>query len=256
MRITPIDIQQHQFKSRLMGYDKAEVDQFLEMLAGEIERLFHQNQDLQEDLARTKSTLDEMREREATLKETLLTTQRVTDELKANARREAELLLADAEVRSERVMRGAEDRRLQLIEEIQEIKRQKIDFETSLRSLLEKHVRMLDLNVLSIGEDRADAKLLEEPLPFDRPVSPRAAIPKGPAPEAAVPPPGSPVAAVPPAAPQPAATPPVHPQPVAVQPVPPQPAAVRPVAPASLPNDDELTFDIPLVTDPARKLTP
>lgn len=218
MRITPIDIQQQQFKSRLMGYDKAGVDQFLEILAGEIERLLRQNQDLQEDLARSKSALAEMREREATLKETLLTTQKVTDELKANARREAELVLADAEIRAERVMRNAEDRRLQLIEEIQEIKRQKIDFETSLRSLLEKHVRMLDLNILSIGEEHAEAKLLEEPLPFERQA------------------PGAPptrVTELPAAVARP---------------------APAPVAPAAEP--DELMFDIPLISDPERRDKP
>jgi cell division initiation protein len=221
MPITPIDIQQQQFKSRLMGYDKAGVDQFLESLANEIERLFRQNQDLQEELARTRSSLAEMREREATLKETLLTTQKVTDELKSNARREAELVLADAEVRAERVMRNAEDRRLQLIAEIQEIKRQKIDFETSLRSMLEKHVRMLELNVLSIGDDKADAKLLEEPLPFSSHAPPSSTPARGPAPFA---PPA-------PAAP----------------PVPARPADV---------DVDELKFDIPLVTDPGRKPAP
>lgn len=183
MRITPIDIQQHQFKSRLMGYDKAGVDQYLEILAGEIERILRQNQDLQEELARTRSTLNEMREREATLKETLLTTQKVTDELKANARREAELVLTEAELRAERLMHGAEERRLQLLDEIQEIRRQKIDFETSLRSLLEKHVRMLDLNVRAIDTEQGFARLLDEPVAAGRPVPPAAP----PAPPPAVP---------------------------------------------------------------------
>lgn len=213
MRITPIDIQQHQFRSRVMGYDKAEVDQFLEILAGEIERLFRQNQDLQEELARNRETLAEMREREATLKETLLTTQKVTDELKANARREAELLLADAEVRAERVMRSAEDRRRQLIEEIHEIKRQKIDFETSLRSLLEKHVRMLELNILSVNEEKADTMLIEEP-----------SLPARPA-----------VTAEPPPAPKPAAAAPAAPR-------------STPASPAG--EEAELTFDIPQIPDP------
>jgi len=176
MRITPIDIQQQQFKSRLMGYDKVGVDHFLELLAGEIERLLRQNQDLQEELARCKSTLAEMREREATLKETLLTTQKITDELKANARREAELVLTDAELRAERLMHNAEDQRLQLIGEIQEIKRQKIAFETSLRSLLEKHVRMLDLDVVEIDTEHPKARMLEE-TPADRP----APVPEPPA---------------------------------------------------------------------------
>jgi hypothetical protein len=63
-------------------------------------------------------------------------------------------------------MRNAEERRVQLIEEIQETKRQKIDFEVSLRGLLEKHIRMLDLNTVAIEQQDADARLLEEPLPF------------------------------------------------------------------------------------------
>jgi cell division initiation protein len=229
MRITPIDIQQQQFKSRLMGYDKAGVDQFLEILAGEIERLLRQNQDLQEELAHAKSALAEMREREATLKETLLTTQKVTDELKANARREAELMLTDAEMRAERVMRNAEDRRLQLIEEIQEIKRQKIDFETSLRSLLEKHVRMLELNVLSIGEDKADSRLLEEPLPFE--------------------------SHLPTAEPAKTQEPPVMPTSPSESATDAHAVAAPPVKP-TFPDADEMVFDIPLISDPPRKPMP
>jgi cell division initiation protein len=165
MRITPIDIQQQQFKSRLMGYDKAGVDSFLEIVAGELERLLRQNQDLQEELARARSSLSEIRDREATLKETLLTTQKVTDELKANARREAELLLADTELRAEKLMRSAEDRRLQLLDEIHEIRRQRVDFEASLRSLLDKHLRMLDLDVVAIGTESPELRQLGEPAP-------------------------------------------------------------------------------------------
>ncbi len=166
MRISPIDIQKKEFKSRILGYEKEGVDQFLEMVADEMERLRRQIDDLREELELTKSALGEMREREATLKDTLVTTQRVTDELKANARREVDIVLAEAQLKAERVVRNAEDRRMQLIEEIQEIKRQKIDFESSLRSLLEKHVRMLDLNIFTIEENGNGARLLEEPLPF------------------------------------------------------------------------------------------
>ena len=168
MRISPIDIQQKQFKSRPFGYEKAGVDQFLEVIAEELERLMRKNHDLQEELARTKAMLTEMRDREETLKKTLLTTQKVTDSLKSTARREVDVMMAEAEIKAERLLYNAEERRLQLIEEIQEIKRQKIDFEVSLRGLLEKHIRMLDLNSVAI-EHNGDAKLLEEPLPFARP---------------------------------------------------------------------------------------
>jgi len=175
MRITPIDIQQQQFKTSVMGYDKAAVDHFLELVAGELERLLRQNQDLQEELARTKGGLAEMREREATVQETLLTTQKVTDELKANARREADLLLADAQLRAERLMHNAEDRRLQLLEEVQEIRRQKVAFETGLRSLLEQHLRLLEINLLPRdGSQRSADKSAETapPVPSGPSVAP------------------------------------------------------------------------------------
>jgi cell division initiation protein len=166
MRISPIDIQQKQFKSRPFGYEKAGVDQFLEMLAEELERLIGKNQNLQESLDRVNATLGEMREREETLKETLVTTQKITEDLKSTARREVDVMMAEAEIKAERLMHNAEERRVQLIEEIQEIKRQKVDFEVSLRGLLEKHIRMIDLNTVALDGPDADARMLEEPLPF------------------------------------------------------------------------------------------
>jgi cell division initiation protein len=167
MRITPIDIQQYQFKTRLLGYETAGVDHFLEMVADELEKLHRQNQELKEELARTRSALGEMRDREAMLKETLLTTQRISEEIKANARSEADIIRTDAELKGERIVRDAEGRRIQLINEIQEIKRQKISFETSLRAMVESHLRLLNLDVVQLVNHRSEEKLLEETLPFD-----------------------------------------------------------------------------------------
>ena len=166
MKISPIDIQQHQFRTRPFGYEKTGVDHFLELLAEELERLVRENLDLMEELSRARASLKELRDREETLKETLVTTQKLTGELKSKARREIDAMMAEAEVKAERLMHNAEERRMELIKEVQEIKRQKIDFEVSLRGLLEKHIRMLDMNAVEIEKQDADARLIEEPLPF------------------------------------------------------------------------------------------
>ena len=161
MRITPIEIQQHQFKTRLLGYDTAAVDTFLEMLADELERLHKQNNELKESLARTRTALDQLRERERALQETLLTAQQITDELKNNARREAEVLIAEAHLEGEQVIRNAAERKMQLINEIQELKRQKISFESGLRALIESHLKLLDLDILQLTEEFRQAHLLD-----------------------------------------------------------------------------------------------
>ncbi|MDK2849104.1 MAG: cell division initiation protein [Desulfuromonadales bacterium] len=152
MSITPIDIQQHRFKTRALGYDKAGVDCFLEQVADELERFHLQVQQLKEELARTRSALDEMKEREITLKEALLTTQRMTDELKANARKEAEIIVAEAELKGDRIVQDARDRHVELVADIQELKRQKISFESGLRAVVESHMRLLEMNSLSVQD--------------------------------------------------------------------------------------------------------
>lgn len=167
MRITPIEIQQHQFKSRLLGYDSTAVDQFLELLADELERLHKQNHELKETLARTRTALDQMKEREKALQETLMTAQQVTDELKSNARKESEIVLAEAKLQGEQIVRSAEERRIQLINEIQEVKRQKISFESGLRALIESHMKLLDLDIVSIGGGEDSSLFIEAQLPLE-----------------------------------------------------------------------------------------
>ncbi|MCK4503453.1 MAG: DivIVA domain-containing protein [Desulfuromonadales bacterium] len=172
MRITPIEIQQHKFKTRMFGYDTAAVDHFLEMLADELERLHIQNNELKESLARTRTSLEQMREREKAIQETLMTAQQVTEDVKVNARKEAEIVVAEAHLEGERVVREANDRRVQLVNEIQEIKRQKISFEGGLRSLIDNHLKLMDMDTLQIEEDDQQARLLQ-PLLSDEDIDER-----------------------------------------------------------------------------------
>ena len=169
MRITPIEIQQHQFKTRLFGYDTAAVDHFLEMLADELERLHKQNNELKESLARTRTSLEQMRDREKALQETLMTAQQVTEELKDNARKEAEILVAEAHLEGEQVIRAADERRVKLVNEIHELKRQKVSFESGLRAMVDGHLKLLDMDILQIEEDERQAALLDQPL-LDQPL--------------------------------------------------------------------------------------
>lgn len=164
MKITPIEIQQHQFKTRMLGYDSSAVDLFLEMVATELERLHKQNHELKETLARTRTVLEQMKDREQSLQQTLMTAQQVTDELKSSARKEAEIVMVEARMQGEQIVRSADERRLQLIREIQELKRQKISFECGLRALVESHTKLLDMEIFTIEEIEDATTFLENQL--------------------------------------------------------------------------------------------
>ena len=146
MNITPLDIQQQQFKGKMLGgLDPHDVDAFLQMVAAEMESLIRENSDLKEQGRKVSLQLDELSQREVALRDTMLAAQKISEEMKANAQREAKLLISEAELKGERIIADAENRLLQLNNQIHEVKRQKLQFESNLKSLLESHLKMLTL---------------------------------------------------------------------------------------------------------------
>ncbi len=161
MSITPLDIQQHSFKNRLFGYDSSAVDQFLEQLADEMEQQNRLILELQEEQLRNQKRLGEYESRERVLNETMLTAQKVAGDLRDAASREAELMLAESRLEGDRLLREADQRRLKISEEIQEIYRQKISFQAGLRSLVEGHLKLLDMDLVNMPDITRSNSLLE-----------------------------------------------------------------------------------------------
>ena len=144
MRITPIDIQQQQFHKCLRGLDPREVVSFLDLVSEQMGELIRQNDELQIELRRLKQELDEHRNREDTLREAMLTAQRAIDEIRENAKKEAQLVVTDAEMRSEKILHNAHVRVTKLIDEINELKRQRARALEEMRGLLRTHQKLID----------------------------------------------------------------------------------------------------------------
>lgn len=147
MKISPLDIQQQQFKVKTFrGLDPDDVDAFLQTVAGEMESLIRENSLLKEQQSRQSREMLDMAEKERELRETLLSAQRVIEEMKTNARKEAELIVTEAELKGEKIIADAERQLGELKSQIEEIHRQKIQFEVSFKGLLESFSRQLNPN--------------------------------------------------------------------------------------------------------------
>ncbi len=147
MKITPLDINQQQFKGKVFGgLDPQEVDAFLQLVAEEMENLIRENSELKEQAQRVAADMEEMKQKEVTLRETMLAAQRITEEMKANAQKEAAMVVSEAELKGERILADAENKLVQLNNQIQELRREKVQFESALKSLLDTHYKMLSLN--------------------------------------------------------------------------------------------------------------
>jgi cell division initiation protein len=160
MKITPLDIQQQQFKTRFRGFDVREVDAFLEQIAETVEGLQKKNEGLGEEVRRLDLEIQGYRKREETFKRALLNSQKVLDQMKDNARKSAELIVAEAEVKAEKILNKAHNRLAQLHEDIAELKRQRTQIEVQISSIIEAHSRLLEIGKEGTKEsDEADDKV-------------------------------------------------------------------------------------------------
>jgi uncharacterized protein (TIGR00251 family) len=118
MKMTPLDIRQKRFEVSLRGYDRREVEGFLELTAGEFEEVVKENIGLKEELKRVQARLEQHLEREKALQETMVTAQRISEDVKSQARKEAEVIVAEAELQAEKIIAQADrlDRRAQRAE--------------------------------------------------------------------------------------------------------------------------------------------
>ncbi|MGZ3445694.1 MAG: DivIVA domain-containing protein [Myxococcaceae bacterium] len=144
MKFTPLDIRQKRFETSFRGYAARDVQGFLELLAVEFEEVVKENIGLKEELKRTQVELERHLERERALQQTLVTAQRVSEDLRDAAKKEAEIVVAEAELQSEKIVHAAHQKLVQVVDDINELKRQRARFESELRSLVSGHLKLIE----------------------------------------------------------------------------------------------------------------
>jgi cell division initiation protein len=154
MRITPLDIQQKQFKVKFRGFDVEEVYGFLEIVREEMEDLLRENANLKENIQRAENQIREYRDMETTLRETLMTAQQMVEDYKTNARKEAELLVKDAETKADIIIRDAHEKVIKIHEDITDMKGIRRHFKEELKRLIENHLKMIEFDERREPEDR------------------------------------------------------------------------------------------------------
>ena len=165
VNLTPLDIQQQRFKTRFRGFDIQEVDLFLDQMADAFESLLKQNENLTKEVRRLQLEIQGYKNREDAFKRALLNSQRVIEQMKENAQKSAELIVAEAEVKAEKILNKAHNRLAQLHEDIAELKRQRMQIEVQIGSVIEAHGKLLEISkegMKAMDDEDSKIKLLQQ----------------------------------------------------------------------------------------------
>ncbi len=143
MALTPIDIHNKEFARKLRGYNEDQVDQYLDKIVEEFERIYKENLESKEKISALVDQLSQYKTIEDTLKETLITAQKTADEVTASAQRKAELILREAEEQSRKIISMANENVLDIQREYQENRKQMLLFKAKFRTMLEIQMEMV-----------------------------------------------------------------------------------------------------------------
>jgi cell division initiation protein len=162
-RLTPLEIQRHEFSTKWKGVDPVEVESFLAMVAEEMEELARRNADLETRVRHLEEENAEHRERERILKETLVTAQRASEDLRSAAQKQAELIVQEAQDASERLTHNTLQRSAEIEKAIHELKIQRANFRIQLQKMIELFQQVLDFDREEDDKDRPLSYLTRKP---------------------------------------------------------------------------------------------
>ncbi len=114
MKLTPLEITQQTFPTRVNGYDRVAVQHYLAELGNTVEDLLRERQTLQQQLAAASTELNEKRQQEEEIRRVIVAAERIAHDMKENAIRESELLLAQAANQIQEMQKNQEVRNAQL----------------------------------------------------------------------------------------------------------------------------------------------
>lgn len=118
MKLTALEIKQQEFEKSLRGYDKDEVQAFLNLMSNEWEHLVAKNRELEDRIDDLEEKLKHYERVEEALHETLQTAKESAEQKLTGARKDARNKIEKAEMEAESIIREATQQRQQVRQSI------------------------------------------------------------------------------------------------------------------------------------------
>lgn len=144
MKLTALEIKQQTFEKSIRGYDKAEVEAFLNLMSNEWEHMVAKNRELQQEIEDLEEKIEHYKRVEEALHETLQTAKESAEHKLSGARKEALNKIEKAEMEAESIVRESIQQRQQIRQSILRLLDRRKEIIGSIRSYLELARESLD----------------------------------------------------------------------------------------------------------------
>lgn len=151
--LTPVEIENKEFKKGIRGFREDEVDEFLDIVKEDFETLYRENIDLKEKVKMYQDQINKYENIEETLKATLITAQSAAEDTCSAANKKAKIIVEEAELRSRQIIEQANNRVIEIRKEYDSLVKEFKIFRNKFKSLLEDEIRSIDDIFCDIDEN-------------------------------------------------------------------------------------------------------
>lgn len=145
--LTPMDIHNKEFKKGIRGFKEDDVDEFLDKVVSDFEKLYRENGELKDKIASMNERVESYSNIEKTLQNTLIIAQTTAEEIVLNARKKSELIIQEAEDQGRKIIEDANNKVIKVHQEFEELKKEVQVFKTRFKTLLESELEVLHVSL-------------------------------------------------------------------------------------------------------------
>ena len=144
MSLSPNDIRNYEFPSQMRGYDKDEVDSFLDQVATTLENLKQENLKLSMESDSLKSQLDSLKQFEDSIKGAAIDARKNADSTMSSAKAEAEKILSEAKAKADELVSSKEEMISEYKKQLNRLEQTKNSFAVEIKDLINVHLGMIN----------------------------------------------------------------------------------------------------------------
>ena len=141
--LTHLDIENKKFSKKINGYNVDEVDDFLDQVTLEYEKLYKENNEYKDKVEQAEKDLEHYRNVEKTLQNTLVMAQTTADDIKSMAQKQAEQIIRDAQSEARHSVDDLNQQEIEMTRKIEEMKKQFEVYKAKMEALLISQLEML-----------------------------------------------------------------------------------------------------------------
>jgi len=158
MIFTPDGIRKQEFNKSFRGFDKEEVEAFLEKLSAEFETLFNQNESIKKELEETKLQLEKFLDSENKIQQTLKETGVKSNQTIEDAESKAGEILRLADEKSTELLQKSREEADRLKSAVINLREEKEILLTKLKTVINYQAHLLEMKVEDAGEEIKEVK--------------------------------------------------------------------------------------------------